>query len=158
MFEGVFVLEVAGDPSMFSTLIGNTDVHLASARSGSVSEFMKVPMILQGSVAGGEQMMDLPKVTVKEVVKLYAHKLGGVHLDPQGSENPLLIKAQRVAPEAVVSAIAAVGRIVVRALDPLCGALYYEDLHARKLEVVLAREAAAQFRDTLAQGVGSSDT
>lgn len=64
--------------------------------------------------------------TVRDLVRLYANHLGGVHLEMEKSPNELLLALREHDPSLVRQMMLAVGRVVHRALDPLATLLTME--------------------------------
>ena len=67
------------------------------------------------------------RVTVHELIKHYANREGGVHVDPEPPDAPLLREVLGSHEEALRLTVVAVGRVVHRALEPLAARVLLRD-------------------------------
>jgi len=100
------------------------DARLLTVASGNLDKFLRQHVIVQGPTITVDEQL-----TVHGLIGEFANKLGGVHVDVRGSEIDILNRALDEAPEMVFGALAAVGRIIVRAIEPL-SAKVFEDAQA----------------------------
>lgn len=115
---------LALDPVLFRALIQNkiTDPDVRREllaippHTGNVEKFLKSPVV---DTKGENGMVE---VSVRELIKHYANREGGVHYGAGQSENSILEDSRRFADEDFRYTILACGRIVYRTLEPLAAA------------------------------------
>lgn len=91
-------------------------------RTGNVEKFLKSPVI---DTRGENGMIE---VTVRDLIKHYANREGGVHYGSGKSENAILEEIRSHADEDLRYTILACGRIVYRTLEPLAAAALLRDV------------------------------
>jgi hypothetical protein len=121
-------------------------------RCGDLQKFL-AERVVQVAPGAGAPIPDDPDgiVTVVELVSHYANRLGGVHYDPTPGK-AVLVKALEQSAIDLNLTMSAIGRIVIRALDPLAARLFMNDLglygatseHLHLLEVWQAKNAARE--------------
>ena len=134
--SGLLIWTVAADPDMFSTLIAPTipvetrtaqDARLLTVANGNHVKFLRQRVIVQGPTKTVDEY-----ITVEGVIDEFANKLGGVHVDVNGSQVAVLNRALTEAPDMVFGAVASMGRIIVRALEPLSAKVFDDAQAARR--------------------------
>ena len=94
-----------------------------SVRSGSIDQFLGTQVIDRHRAGGLAQT-----ATVRDLIKHYANREGGVHYDPGGkSANEFIEQIRDFADEDLRRTVSACGRIVVRALEPIVVAATLKD-------------------------------
>lgn len=91
-------------------------------QTGNVEKFLKSPVVDTRDENG------MVEVSVRELIKHYANREGGVHYGAGKSENSTLEHARTFADEDLRYTILACGRIVYRTLEPLAAAALLRDV------------------------------
>ncbi len=128
--EQVMVAGLALDPMMAKAFItvnfpsDDADRLLAAGtRTGNFEKFLSVE-VMDRKLAGQARQT----ATVRELIKHYANREGGVHYDPTGkSANQFIEQIRHFADEDLRMMIVACGRIVVRTLEPMAVMLTLKD-------------------------------
>ncbi|WP_350493606.1 hypothetical protein [Rhodococcus sp. (in: high G+C Gram-positive bacteria)] len=115
LFRALIQIRIA-DPGVRNELLN------MKPRTGNVEQFLKSPVIDARKENG------MVEVTVRELIKHYANREGGVHYGAGKSENATLEKARTFADEDLRYTILACGRIVYRTLEPLAAAALLRDV------------------------------
>lgn len=131
---GLLIWTMISDPDMFSHTMQRRYGGPASTglkpHEDDLVRFLTRPVIFDNTVSvrqPPEDMDPTDKVSVRQLIKDFANEHGGVHGSLTGlSREPLIQRALNANPNFVFEAIAAMGRIVVRSLDPLCAVVIYE--------------------------------
>ena len=93
-------------------------------RSGTFEQFLS-SKVIDRQVAGQPRQV----ATVRDLIRHYANREGGVHHDPGGkSTNDFIEEIRDFADEDLRLIIVACGRIIVRALEPMAAALTLKDI------------------------------
>ncbi|MGN2634596.1 hypothetical protein ACTD5D_30935 [Nocardia takedensis] len=128
--ENVRVAGLALDPVMAKAFLAvnfrereHTDVFGEATKSGDFETFLSAK-VMDRPLPG-----ESPQVaTVRDLVKHYANREGGVHYDSSGKRaNEFLEQVRGFADEDLRMMIIACGRIIVRALEPMVGVVILKD-------------------------------
>ena len=129
--NGLLIWAPTSDPDMFSRVLASKwvpqtpeDTRLLTVASGNLDKFLRQHVIVQSPTDTVNEQL-----TVHGLIGEFANKLGGVHVDVKGTEIDILNRALDEAPGMVFAALATVGRIIVRAIEPL-SAKVFEDAQA----------------------------
>ncbi|MFF0281780.1 hypothetical protein ACFYSW_15850 [Rhodococcus aetherivorans] len=96
-----------------------------ATETGSTKEFLNKTVIEVQS--GHPQATGHADVTVRDLIKHFANREGGVHFGPGGKSTNSTLEAMRgQADQQLRDTLAGVGRVAVRALEPLAAAVVLE--------------------------------
>lgn len=150
---GFWMWSLASDPDMHSTVLDGLTLAPGVVRpdpallmyTGKRDQFLQEPVIVQPTGEPGRKPKDEPHVKVSQLVSQFANRLGGVHVEASGTDLPILAQALDTNPQLVTDCLATIGRIIVHALEPLCGLAFLnerrrlaEDQKARLQQVLAA--------------------
>ena len=126
----VMTSALALDPVLFRAVVESiepdktkrAEIFENPPRSGTFDDFLKWGVIVK-------RIDDEWKpVSVRELVKHYANREGGVHFGQGKSSHPILEEIREFADEDLRRTILACGRITYRAMEPLAAALLLRDV------------------------------
>ncbi len=114
--SGAFISTLWLDPALWEVkadaiVPAELRTELPSAvRTSSIPQFLKAVVVSR----------ELAEVSVHQLVKHYANREGGVHYDAaRAADSPLLEDVRGDGDEALRLTVVAIGRVLVRALEPL---------------------------------------
>ena len=127
--QNVMAAGLAFDPVIaeaMATLTGEQEEHELvefARQSGNHDKFLATKVVDRLGTRDVQQ-----SATVRDLIKHYANREGGVHHDPGGkSTNEFIEQIRHFADEDLRRTLLACGRIVVRTLEPMAAALMLKD-------------------------------